>query len=406
MTRQGEITRRLLGSSAIVYQEPGARDISIKLDVEGLLRRILLFDTYVLYSIRLKEIPKLVQHFGYEGTRMLLSSGALEIRCECAQFAEGQFSTPACPPLTFQFHVIEAHNRDQYLIDCLSEVNRTPALTPRELANLQSAVVSAVRQPDNREMFRSIVAPAFENDVLNNMPLLKAAVRFVLATERGMTGVPDFALQFHKVDDDRYQADTDLPGRLALSIEDTHHVLKTAVLGISGLDQRLGEMKAHNALSGFTAEEVPLFSEKLDSIVEAVCSHGQERRFQRVVAVAGLPGVSEDSQIDIERVLKIRNQPEAFEFRAWLTDIDKFSDSEIQERIASLNAKLGLAAQTGTGKVLRLLVTTAAGLVQPLLGSALSVLDQFAWDKFVRRSGLAAFVQELYPSVFVRPQDR
>ena len=77
--------------------EPGARDITVALDIEGLIRRLLLFDTYILYSVRLKEIPELVRHFGYEGTIALLTSGALEICCECAQYVEGQFNT-ACLP--------------------------------------------------------------------------------------------------------------------------------------------------------------------------------------------------------------------------------------------------------------------------------------------------------------------
>jgi len=85
---QLEITRRLLGSSAIPCYDPGARDITVTLDVESFIRRILLFDTYILYSVRLKEIPELVRHFGYEGTLTLLSSGALEVRCECAEFGE------------------------------------------------------------------------------------------------------------------------------------------------------------------------------------------------------------------------------------------------------------------------------------------------------------------------------
>ncbi len=405
MTKRLEITRRLLGSSAIVYQEPGARDIGVRLDLEGFIRRLLLFDTYILYSVRLKEIAELVRYFGYEGTLMLLSSGALEIRCECAQFVEGQFSAPACPPLTFQFHVIEAHDRNQYLIDNLSEFNRTPALSSRQLMELQTAVTKAVRQPDNREMFSSAVAPAFESDILHNTRLLKSAVRFVLAKEKGITSVDDFALRFHKVADDRYKAETDLLQKLTLSIEDIHNVLKVAILGISGVDQRLGEMKAHDALSGFTDEELPLFRNKLDFLAEAHSSQGPERRFHRVVAVAGLPEISAGSRIDIEKVLAVRSQPEALEFRAWLADIDKLSDSEIQQRVSSFNAKLGLAAQTTAGKVLRFLVTTVAGFVPPL-SVTLGALDEFAWDKFARRSGIAAFVHELYPSIFAAPKDR
>jgi hypothetical protein len=49
--------------------------------------------------------------------------------------------------------------------------------------------------------------------------------------------------------------------------------------------------------------------------------------------------------------------------------------------------------------VLRLLATTAASAIPPL-GIALSTLDQFLWDKFFRRSGVAAFIHELYPSIF------
>lgn len=402
MNAQLEVTRRLLGSSAIVSQEPGARDISVKLDVEGLVRRLLLFDTYILYTVRLKEVPEMVRHFGYEGTLALLSSGALEIRCECAQFMEGQFKTPAAPPLTFQFHVIEAHGRDQYLIDNLNEVNRTLGLDSRQLMALRSAVVGAVRQPDNREMFSSLVAPAFDSDLLSNPTLLKAAVVFVLAKDKGIQQT-DFDLRLHKVGDDRYRAETNLHKKLTLSVDEMHGVIKSALLGISEVDLRLGEMNMHRALSGFTAEELPLFHSKLNSIGQALGSGRSEERFQRVVTLAGLPAFPSDSRIDIEQVLKLRDEPEATEFRAWLSDIDKFSDSEIQQRIGSFNARVGLGAQTTAGKMIRLAVTTVAGLAPHIgivAGLALGALDEFAWDKFARRSGIAAFINELYPSLF------
>jgi hypothetical protein len=91
--------------------------------------------------------------------------------------------------------------------------------------------------------------------------------------------------------DDRYQAETDLAQILRISVEDLPGVLKLAMLGVSGVDQRLGEMKAHCALSGFVSEEVPLFRSKLDSITEAVGSHSQEQRFQRVITLVGLPDI-------------------------------------------------------------------------------------------------------------------
>ena len=106
----------------------------------------------------------------------------------------------------------------------------------------------------------------------------------------------------------------------------------------------------------------------------------------------------------MKKLLEIRNDPEALEFRAWLPDIDKLSDSEIHDRISSFRAKLGLKAQTGIGKTVRLLVTSVAGIIPPF-GWALGALDQFAWDRFASRSGIAAFVHESYPSIFRRSRE-
>ncbi len=237
--------------------------------------------------------------------------------------------------------------------------------------------------------------------------LLKAAIRLVLEKHKGLKTIPEFDIRLHKVGDDRYRAETNLPGQLAQSTGDIHELIKTSLLGIAGVDQRLGEMNVHTALSGFTLEEVPLFSDKLDSLAQAVRSQEAEERFQRVIAIAGLADVLPTSQIDADKLLEIRNQPEAMEFRAWLSGIDKRTDREIRELIASLNSKIGLLAQTTIGKALRLVATTAVGLLPPHIGLpagiALGALDQFAWDKFARRSGVSAFISEMYPSIFLAP---
>ncbi len=396
-----EITRRLLGSSAIVSHSPDQKDISLTLDVNGFVRRLLLFDTYILYSVRLKEIPELVRHFGFQGTMDLLSSGALEIRCECAQYGEGMVNTPPCPPLTYQFHVLDAHIWEQYLIDCLPELRTTP-LGGRELMDLQGAVVKAVRRSDNRQMFSSEVAPAFEGELLRNEKLLKAAVLLVLSKQHGIREVDDFTLNIHKVGEDRFQADTNLDRKLRLSSEDVHETIKRALLGIAGLFQRIGEMKAHIAVSGFTEDELSLFRSKFEALADAWGSNRNEYRFLRVISIAGLSkDFASNQRINLEKILQIRNEPEAVEFRAWLADVDSLSDSEIKERVASLNAKVGLAVQTTTGKVLRLLATTVAGILPPV-GVAVGALDQFLWDRFFRRSGVAAFINELYPSIFAK----
>jgi len=393
--------RRLLGSSAIVSQLPGERDITVALDVAGFIRRLLLFDTYVLYSVRLKEVLEMVRHFGFQGTMDLLSSGALEVRCECAQLMEGQFKTPECPPLTYQFHLIEAHVWEQYLTDCLSVLSQAPALSSRERMDLQAAVVKAVRRTDNRQMFASEVSPSFETELLSNEQLIKASILFVLSKERDVSGL-DYRLKIHKIGDDaRYRVETNLHEKLRVTREDIHNSVKSALLGVSGLLQRIGEMKAHVALSGFSDDEVPLFRAKLGSLSNACRSEGHEGRFMRVISVAGLPEIAADQEIDIGKLLEIRDEPEAVEFRGWLSDIDRLDDAELKDRVGSLNAKLGLVVQRTTGKALRLLATTVIGLSNPLAGVVAGGLDQLMWATLFRRSGAAAFVHELYPSIFV-----
>ncbi len=396
--QKGDITRRLLGSSAIVSHDPDKRDIDVTLDVTGLIRRLILFDTYILYSVRLKEIPELVRYFGFAGTMTLLSSGALEIRHECAQLAEGQFNTSAYPLMTFQFHALDAHVWEQYLIDGLPEV-RKALLSSRQTMDLQGAVIRAVQRSDNRQMFATEVVPEFEGAILNNDRLVKAAVSLVLAKDYGI-GTIEFSLRIHKVGDDRYTVDTDLSSKLQLSPESLHGTFKKALLGVAGLFQRVGEMKAHVAISGFTEEELSLFRTKFEALTDAMGSKRNEDRFLRVITLAGFSGeIFPNTAVDIEKILQIRDEPETIEFRAWLADTDSLSDAEIKERVRSLNAKIGLAVQTTAGKAIRFLTTSIAGIIPPI-GIGLGFVDQFLWDKFFRRSGVAAFINELYPSIF------
>ena len=79
-----DIGRRLIGASGI-YATPGKMT---DVDLSGLVRRLLLFDQYVLVSVRLQEFPFLARYLGYEGLRDLLFARVIEIRMEALQLAE------------------------------------------------------------------------------------------------------------------------------------------------------------------------------------------------------------------------------------------------------------------------------------------------------------------------------
>ena len=66
---------RVLGPCA--WQVAESEEIVV--DVDELLTRLLLFETYVLDSFALKELPKLVALFGYDGVIELLQADALKL---------------------------------------------------------------------------------------------------------------------------------------------------------------------------------------------------------------------------------------------------------------------------------------------------------------------------------------
>jgi hypothetical protein len=158
----------------------------------------------------------------------------------------------------------------------------------------------------------------------------------------------------------------------------------------------------YSALSGYRDEELPLFRHKLDFLAEATSSQTRESTFQRVLDIAGLPEFSTHDAINVDKLLKARESTEAQEFREWLGTIGRADEKEIKERVEGLRVRVGLAIGGTVGKVVRCLVTTGLGFVpgQEVHAAALTLIDQFLLDKLLPRSGVAAFVHELYPSLF------
>ena len=102
----------------------------------------------------------------------------------------------------------------------------------------------------------------------------------------------------------------------------------------------------------------------------------------------------------VDQLLKLRDSSEAREFREWLRRSEDLTEKEINDQVAGLRARAGLKTTGKGGKAIRFLLTTVAGAVNPVLGLVSGALDTFGLDSLLPRSGIAAFVNELYPSLF------
>jgi hypothetical protein len=319
-------------------------------DIDGLVRRLLLFEKYVLVSIRLKEFPILARYLGYEGLRDLLSANLMEIRCECFQLTQsGIFGDPVLPPFWYQFHWINANDKSKYVHDCLQEMHAVPELKHKDLLRLKRSIADAIKPLPVKTMAPQLFK-AFENELLHNPELVRRPVEIELYNKLNLDGVP-FSFAVRQEADQTFRVETNLAECLKISGSDAHSIFEAGILAIAGLIQTIGEMREYSALSGFRNEELPLFRHKLDFLAGLTSSDSRERNFQRVLDIAGLPQFATDSAaINVERLVKIRESKEVREFRDWLGGIGAASDAEIAERVAGLRNLAGLRTTSETGE--------------------------------------------------------
>jgi len=395
-----DISSRLIGVSAVMSQDSKV----IAVDISGLIRRLLLFDKYILVSIRLQEFPIVARYLGYEGLRDLLAANLIEIRCECFQLAQvaqsGLFGDPVLPSFNYRFNWIDAQDRNKYIHDGLQLMHGTPGLRRNQIVKLKGAIAGAIRPLP--EGTRTQLWPPFQNELIHNPRLVNAAVEMVVQTRLGLSNLP-FSLAVHQESEDGFKVESDLQHVAKIDELTAHKTIEEGLMGVAGLSQSIGEMKAYSAISGFRDEELPLFKHKLDFLADAVSSQTREQNFRRVIDLAGIPEFPmTEGSISVEKLLEVRDSSEAREFRDWLGGIGQATDDEIRERIASLRAKAGLKVSGDMGKTTRFLITSGLGLIPgaTVAALALGATDQFVVDRLLPRSGIAAFVNELYLSIF------
>ncbi len=401
-----DITGRLLGQAAIV------EDASVVgVDLNAVVRRLILFDTYILKSIRLKEFPFLTSELGFDGMMQLLQSSAFEVECEC--IATGQTGQAGIldvrarkgvlPALSYSISGIDAGDRKKYIHDCLQPLHQVSGLTQKQVVKLKRAVANKLTRPPDG--FAAKLAKTATADVTTKPHLLRKSVelsaRAILNTDPGA-----FELSVHAIDSEDFRVETNLPQRLGISVETAHKVVEGGVMGVAGLTQRLLEMEAHCALNGFVDEDLPLVHEHLAILASSVSPQWKEREFSRVLTIAGLPDFIDPGSrkaVNIARLLEIRESDECKEFRLWLHTTRSLSDNDVSERVSSLRSKLGNIIQTPSGRAVRLLAATGIGCL-PAVGSvaglAAGTLDAFLLEKWLPKSGIVAFLSSLYPSVF------
>jgi hypothetical protein len=400
-----DTARRLLGTSGILGES--RRDV-VSVDLDGIVRRLILFDKYILKSIQLQEFPFLIAALGFDGTMQLLESPALDIEFECVTIGQtgqtalqGRLKKGILPPLSYSLSGVETTDHTELVHHWLQPLHQIPGLTHKQVLRLKRAIVGKiVRLPEG---FRNRMLIQARTDVLTKPGLVRKSVE--MAIRQLLRADPtDFSMSVHAIDSEDVRVETDLPNKMGIDVSTAHKVIERGLLAVGGLSQRFAEMHAYSALSGFTDGDLPLVDEQLKFLMHI--SSEKERQFRRIVEIAGLPDFDSaisERRLKVDRLLEIRESPECREFRDFLSTIDEASDRDIKERICSLRAKFGNAVQSYPGRAVRLLTTTGIGAIPGvglIAGFVAGIVDSFLLEKILPKSGVVAFLSDLYPSVF------
>jgi uncharacterized small protein (DUF1192 family) len=410
-THVTEIRKRIHGPCSI--RLPTMDDIDF--DVGLFFRRLLLFDTYFMHTIRLMEFPHLVRLIGYEGVIDILNSGLLKLDCDTTVLAEisrlkaskSKKRKGSIKLGSFSFANVMSAQKKQYVSSCLECISSIPGITFKQKKKLKRAIVDQILPFPENSGQQSITN--FRQDVTSNRPVVKSAIIHQIKKQKNLT-VNNTELQAHFTqgieEEDEFDSETNISSLIGLSEDETHKILQSALFGVGTLNRRIENMQCYNALSGFIDDEVPLFEEKLSFLEKLVSPNTPVKEFQRVISITGLPDFDHikngSSKINIEKFLKVRDSEECRNFREWIASLESTTDEEIKERTLSLRTKIASAIHSPMGGAIRFLATTAFGFAgaSEAVNIGVDALDNFLLDKILPKGGVATFIHKMYPSIF------
>lgn len=376
----------------------------IQLDVNELVQRLILFDTFILKSVRFRDLPSLLAIFGYEGLLTLLEAKALQL--ECGHLTTGARSDKAIQLSlnSFSFSIVSPADYKQFLSRCFASIEPETKLTKKQFIRLKKTIADNMVLPTENGGNESMIQ--LYNDIQSNSNIFLTLVAKRLSERLNTSTVlSEFNLKMNRIDSNIFECDNNLAEKFNLQPVEVHQLIQSAGLALGNLNLRIEEMKLYNALSGFSETEMSIFDNKVRFLLDDFLPGNLEKQMHRVCTINGFPDLSniQDVKIDVEKLLEIRNTIECREFRMWLQSLDATSDAEIEERLTSLRARMGNLLTGNPARVIRFLLSALIGVV-PGVGTITSLvidsLDSFLLEKILPSDGPVSFISDMYPSIF------
>lgn len=384
------------------------------MDIGALIRRLILFDHSLLESSLLREIPTLLQVFGYDGVMRLMDEPGFEIIS--GAMTAGSIGQNSVVHLTEQRGGILPLG--SYNIACVTHVDPPDTPFASSLKHVEGPELNHQRKKrlKRRLLDKLMMHPAGAGDagIDDHLQKLTTAPEFLGPTLRRAVSSavgPDAAksFRFHVTVLEQkgdFAVETNLESDLGLDKLTAHKLVERVLLGTAATHQRLSLMHTLNAVTGFRDADLRVFTSHLEFLLAQIDPDVYEENFERVVRIGGLPGlgaIEDGVTIDVAKLLELRHDPACKELRIWLRQVSSESEEDIQMQFGSVREKLAALLHSRTSEAIRFLATNGVGLVPEIglaLGPASSLADRFLVEKIVGRPGPVSFLNNNYRSIF------
>lgn len=411
-----DISERHLGPCAHRDFESG----EVTVVTQVLLQDLLLFESCVVQTHDLLEIPRMLELFDYRGLMSLLTSGALRFQPDrifalnvdsnTTKLKPGESTaslrldetTSTRRPGAYRVTVARIGNPAEEVDGMLRVVDELAGLSKNRRNRLRDALAGSMATvPDP---IWNEATPQTHIDIDRAGQDLLHFVSRCLVDSSGRNPDPhELEVSVHREGEVDLFLESNLVSSFGLDEQVVHQVLGNALLAVARLNLRLALMKAHQAVSGLAPDEAHFLDRKMEFLVANSSPRRICEDFHRVLEIKGLPSIAEGIEkgaLDVDRLLAVRQSEELREFRRWLRDQDHESLAEALERLRSVRTALGDLVSTGPARAVRFTAVTGIGLLGLLPGIASGALDSFVLDRILKRSGPATFLSRSYPSIF------
>lgn len=406
-----DFRNRLLASAAEVKTEDREQ---IKFFAGEFVERLILFEEYILESIRLKEIPHLVRLFGCSPVLELLKSGKLKIYCDAVTMAstgqtggalESRRIKGNLPEGSYCLDMIRVAFHKDYISKNLQQIHEINGTSHKEAKKLKLAIVEKlVYFPESalRQIQTQTIA-----DIKNQDPAIKIAIDSRIQNHMHQEIDPNsLELKIEFIDETDFRVESNIETKYGLDKQTVHKIVERGLLGIGGRNQRIAQMEAFNSLVGFKSEEVKLLDWKVDFIMRKLSHETPSNKFRKVLSIKGLPDFSQAASagdIDLVKLLEMSESRECIDFRTWLWSQETIDSDELKERLESLSQKFKDFRQTKFGKTIYWLASNSLGFIPgvgTLVSLGLSFYDEFLVKDVLPQGGAMTFINNKLPTVY------